>query len=280
MLKISLVQSNILLALAEYKFLTASQLHRLGVGKDIAWIRSQAKEMTEGSNPFIERITFPILPRQGRVESVFYLTVKGKESLIEGLQVDEKNIKLPIGKSTLFQNDYAHRKHTIDFQIQLTQWVQHREKILTMEFFDRYFDKIGNNRTLANLQSKNKIIISEEESIIPDGVFLLHTKQRAYLYLFEMYNGKDTKRVLEQVKKHAKALALGSASEKYHQSFSHKVILFFEFETMKKMLLERTKNDPYFNEVAIYFRCKSRESTELDFFKGWETLDGESVNLW
>jgi hypothetical protein len=48
---------------------------------------------------------------------------------------------------------------------------------------------------------------------------------------------------------------------------------------MKQALIERTKNNPYFSEVAICFRCKSIEGVETDFFRGWETLTGESTGL-
>jgi hypothetical protein len=279
MLKITSVQSNILLALARYKFLTASQLHVLQVGKDIGWIRVQAKELTEGSNALIERITFNILPRQGRLEGVFYLSKKGKDTLMQDMNIHETEIKIPIGNSSLFYKDYTHRKNTIDFQISLYQWSEQQEESTHIDFFDCYFDKIGNNRTNANLQAKNKILIGNDDYIIPDAVFRIDTPPRPYLFLFEMYDGKDTKRVLEQVKKHVRAIALGSPSEKYTYAFTHRVILLFEHETMKNAFLERTKNEPYFSEVAVCFRCKSIAGVQTDFFRGWENLKGESGGL-
>jgi hypothetical protein len=279
MQKITSVQSNILLALARYKFLTASQFQRLCVGQDIGWIRLQAKELTEGSNALLERITFNIIARKGRLENVFYLSRKGKELLIEGMNLHEKDIKMPIGNSSLFYKDYTHRHNTINFQIAFYQWAEQQERATHIDFFDCYFDKIGNNRTNANLQAKNKILIGDDDYIIPDGVCMVQTTERAYLFLFEMYDGKDTKRVFEQVKKHVKALALGTASEKYNYQFAHRVVLVFEHESMKQALIERTKNNPYFSEVAICFRCKSIEGVETDFFRGWETLTGESTGL-
>lgn len=279
MQKITSVQSNILIALARYKFLTASQFQHLGVGQDIGWIRLQAKELTEGSNAFLERITFNIVARKGRLESIFYLSKKGKELLIEGMNMHEHEIKMPIGNGSLFYKDYTHRKNTIDFQISLYQWAEQQERATHVDFFDCYFDKIGNNRTLGNLQAKNKILIGEDDYIIPDGVFQIQTGERPYLYLFEMYDGKDTKRVLEQVKKHCKAISLESASKKYNYPFANRVLLVFEFETMKNAFIERTKNNPYFSEVAVCFRCKSIEGVATDFFRGWETLTGESVGL-
>jgi hypothetical protein len=276
--RLTSVQSNILIELARYKFLTASQLHRLNVGKDAGWIRTQAKELEKRSTPLIERITFGIVPREGKLEHVFYLTKQGKEALIEGMNLHQDEIKLPIGNASLFYKDYKHRKNTVDFQIALYQWTDTRED-LQVDFFDCYFDKLGNNRTGGNLEAKNKILIGEDDYIIPDGIFMLSNADRKFLYLFEMYDGKDTKRVFEQVRKHVRATALGSPSEKYNHQHAHRIILLFEFERMKHAFLERTKNNKYFSEVAQLFRCKSIEGINEDFFRGWENLKGEVVGF-
>ena len=276
---ITTLQSNILVELARYKFLTVSQMHRLGLGKDISWIRTQAKQLTDSNAPLIERLIFSVTPRKGRVENVFFLTKRGKEALIDGLKMDENAVKMPIGNSTLFYKDYTHRKNTIDFQIAAYQWAQEQERSTYIDFFDCYFDKLGNNRTLGNLQAKNKIALDQEDYIIPDGVFMLQTAQRPYLFLFEMYDGKDTKRVLEQVKKHVRAIAQGTPSEKYNYPFAHRVILVFEFEALKDAFIERTKNNIYFSEVSPCFRCKSIEGVERDFFTGWQNLTGETIDF-
>lgn len=279
MQRLTTLQSNILIELARYKFLTVSQFHRLGVSQDISWIRTQAKELSEAGNPLIERLTFNVTPRKGRIENVFYLTKRGKDALIEGLNMDENAVKMPVGNSTLFYKDYTHRKNTIDFQIAVYLWAKEQERGTYVDFFDCYFDKVGNNRTAANLQAKNKIALENEDYIIPDGVFMLQTPQRPYLFLFEMYDGKDTKRVFEQVKKHVKAIASGSPSEKYNYPFAHRVILVFEFDNMKDAFLERTKNNPYFSEVSPCFRCKSIEGVQADFFTGWQTLKAETIGF-
>jgi hypothetical protein len=276
--RLTSVQSNILIELARYKFLTASQLHKLNVGKDIGWIRTQAKELEHRSKPFIERITFGIVPREGKLEHVFFLTKQGKDILIEGMNMHPEEIKLPIGNASLFYKDYKHRRNTIDFQIALYKHIEEKEDF-RVDFFDCYFDKVGNNRTSGNLEAKNKILIGEDDYIIPDAIFMLSNTERKFLFLFEMYDGKDTKRVFEQVRKHARATALGSPSEKYNHQNAHRIILLFEFERMKNAFLERTKNSKYFNDVAALFRCKSIEGMNEDFYRGWQTLKGESVGF-
>ena len=278
MQRLTSVQSNILVELAKYKFLTASQLHRLGVGKDIGWIRAQTKELETMGKPLIERITFGIVPRYGRLESVIFLTTHGKQALMDGLQMPESQIKMPVGNSSMFYKDYNHRRNTIDFQIELGRWANSMET-MTVDFFDCYFDKIGNNRTGANLEAKNKIMLDEEDYIIPDGVFMLSTPERPYLFLFEMYDGKDTKRVFTQIKKHVKAIATGSPSEKYKHDKAHRIAVVFEFDAQKEAFLERTREDVYFTHVAKWFRCKSLEEVKNGFSSGWKNLNGEILDF-
>jgi hypothetical protein len=108
---------------------------------------------------------------------------------------------------------------------------------------------------------------------------MLQTAERPYLFLFEMYDGKDTKRVYEQVKKHVRAIVLGSPNEKYNHTFAHRVLLLFEFENMKNAFLERTRNNPYFDEVSPCFKCKSIEGINQEFFQNWQNLKGEKVAM-
>lgn len=74
----------------------------------------------------------------------------------------------------------------------------------------RYFDTLGNNRRDKNLRSKNKFAIKEKAFLVPDMVFWLNEaiREKDSLYTLEMYNGKNTLRTLEQLKKHVEAIEL------------------------------------------------------------------------
>ena len=136
-------QVNVLLALARFRFLSTSQLHRL-VKKEIAWLRKQVSALVNREKPFVERITFGFHPKEGKLENVYFLTKYGKAALLDLLKIDESQVKMPVGNSSLFYKDYKHRKNTIDFHIALYEWTQGSE--YTLDFFDTYFDKVGNNR--------------------------------------------------------------------------------------------------------------------------------------
>lgn len=99
------------------------------------------------------------------------------------------------------------------FQIMLDQWASQNE--IDVPFFYRDFDTIGNNRKDKNLQSKAKIQLDNKSFILPDAVFSLEGTPTTFdkeLYLFEMYDGDDSGRVIKKLKRHGQAIGLGSPS--------------------------------------------------------------------
>lgn len=127
----------------------------------------------------------------------------------------EEDIKCVKGRGNLFERDYFHRLYTIDFFIAYYKWLA--ETGYSSEFFNYYFEKEGSNRNRHKTSSKavNLLQIGEEK-IIPDGIAAFTMPERAYLFLFEQHNGKDTKRAMKQLYGHVQALVEGSASQKYN----------------------------------------------------------------
>lgn len=270
-------QSEILLALARFKFLTTSQINTL-VQKENAWLRKQILQLYKRSKPSIERISFGFHPKKGKLENVYYLTKYGQKVLCEAFDMAEDEIKMPLGTSSLFYKDYNHRKNTIDCQIALFRSMENT--VFEVEFFDTYFDKVGNNRKDGNLQAKNRIDLSGENYIIPDGVFVLRSGDHRFLYLLEMYDGRDTKRVMEQVRKHAAAIGLGSPSIKYGIQKSHRILCIFEHESNKKAVLERMQADSVLAELKNHFLLKSLANMHGQTFRDrWDNINGELVSF-
>ncbi len=274
------VQTQILLAVARYKYLTVSQLMKIYVGTgNIPYLRKQLKALIDSKKPLIECSVFAnFVPKKGRLENVYFLSKYGKRLLMEDLYMEEETIKIPIGKTT-FTKDYFHRKNTIDFQIALYQWSE-KSKFEVL-FFDTYFDKTGNNRTDKNLRAKTKIDLPDNNYLIPDANFLLNTAEGYKLFLFEMYNGKDTKRVLDQLRKHAQCIELGSPSEKYNLEIGHGVVALFEFESIEKAVIDRLKNQSYYEDVKDYFLFKNLNNLAVDtFFRDWKNVKGELISFY
>lgn len=269
-------QGRILQAIARYKFLSPLQLARLGIG-EITGIRERINRITTGQNPLLGCIKFGVHPTQGRLPYVYYLTPHGQTVLMENYEIEQEQIKMPIGDSSLFYKDYTHRRNTIDYQIALYKWSETVD--FEVEFFDTYFDKIGNNRRDKNSQSKNKVFIGEELYIIPDGVYMLKKETERHLHLFEMYDGKDTKRVLKQLVKHGMAYQLGSPSTKYEIQKAHRTVLVFEYESIKQAVIHRAKEDDYFTDISKFFKLHSLEKMTDDFSSGWVNLHGQDASF-
>lgn len=270
-------QTEILLALARFKFLTTSQLQKI-VPREIAWLRKQIVLIANREKALIEKLSFGFHPKHGKLENVFYLTPIGKETLCEILNVEREAVKMPIGNSTLFFKDYNHRRNTIDIHVHLYLWTKTTD--FEVVFFDTYFDKIGNNRRDKNLQAKNKISLIDGDYMIPDGVTVISNGETSLLYLVEMYDGKDTKRVIEQLCKHAQAIALGSPSLKYGFNKSNRVLCVFEFDSNMKAVLNRIKNDAIFSEMTNHFLFKTLENVQKgDFTEGWLNVEGKMKSI-
>jgi hypothetical protein len=267
------IQQNILVSLARYKFLTSSQMLALEVGtKHYPYLWKQLVSLRDRKKPLVICNSFPNPnPKKGRVESMYFLSKEGKKQILENEFLSESEIiKMPRSK-TMAYKDYFHRKFTIDFQIKLDHWANKNGK--TVPFFDTYFDKTGNNRTNKNLRAKTRIDFNDEMFFIPDGAFKIDNQ----FYLFEMYNGKDTKRVLEQLDKHAQALTYRHTHKTYNldPNKSYKTILLFEFLSAKNALLKRIQDEKSFDFIRPYFLVKANEELHQGEFSTWRNLNDE-----
>lgn len=272
MIQFSQSQERILLALATFKYLTVSQLLELEVMKSKRSVSKKVKELKD--RRFIESIAYGFTPKIGRVENVNFLNKKGKEVLMQGLGIEESEIRMPISTKNLFFKDYFHRGSTIDFHIHLHKWTEENDSYLA--FFDTYFDKLGNNRTSKNLRAKTKVDI-EDGYIIPDGLFLLELPNNEQeLYLLEVYYGKDTSRTVKQLTKHVQAMELGSVNEKYKFEKAYRVLSVFEQKSIQEAVMQRMAKDKYFTHFKDHFYFKSLEEIHHShLMEDWQNFEGE-----
>ena len=176
------------------------------------------------------------------------------------------------------KKDYTHRRNTIDIHLHLYLWTKTTDFEIT--FFDTYFDKIGNNRRDKNLQAKNRIDLSNNDYIIPDGITVIETGDTQLLYLVEMYDGKDTKRVLQQLRKHAQAISLGTPSLKYGFQKSNRVLSIFEHDSNMKAVLSRIRQEQLFDAMTNHFLFKTLENIQTqDFMDSWLNLEGKKKSM-
>jgi hypothetical protein len=260
-------QIKILKALGHYKFLTYSQMIRLGIDNHTPNLSTLVKGLKDRRSPYVASI-----PHRIGSEVKHFLTSKGKDLLAESYCLDEESIHYPVGKITTDTQDEKHRTSIISIQIEMELQAQTRG--LQVLFCDRYFDKVGNNKVDKNLKSKTAVLFEDGKSLKADMIFSLETSKQKELYMLELENGKDTKKAIDKCIQHGKALLRGSANEKYGFQKGYRTLWIFESEGTMTALIKELSVNPFFGNMKEYFLFKSLSQLESDFFGGWQNANG------
>lgn len=286
MITISNKQTDLLLYLAKYKFLSVSQLYLLGFCEKSKSIYDHLSALKRATRPFIGEIKGGISPKYGTLESIYYLTKRGVK-VLEDLNIDPDLIRYPKASVVYSTQDYFHRRSTVNFHILLEKWIE--KEGFTLNFIEFYFDKAGNNRrgkTTGTLKALTRILIDTDKKtgkelyILPDAVFSINDGKTDRLYLFEMVNGKDTKRVLEQIARHQFAIHKGTPTEKYEHKNANRVILLFEEETTRNAVIKRANELKAYSTYKAHFLLKTYDDITKEFFSNWRNFDGKKINLY
>ena len=272
-------QTAILTSIAKYKYLTVSHFKALKIGSSDRLIRENLKILRE--RKLTEKMSFGTIPIKGRFQDLHFLTERGAKVLIESLNLEPEEVKHPSRASTFFKNDYLHRVSTIDLMISFNQWIEKNGYIV--DFFETYFDKVGSQRaTETGVQSKTRLDLPNGKNISPDAIIKYEANGKKYLFCVEVYNGKDTKRVTEQIRKLTYATFEGIPSKKYDHDKTNRNLILFEFDDYKTFAIDRISKDPYlsqFEGLEQLFFFNSIEQARDNFSSLWETLDGKIKDL-
>ena len=266
-------QEQILLHLGRFKFLTTSQMIRLGIDRHRSNLSTALAPVRGGKRPLVKTLEFGLMPKKGRVESLYFLSQWGADVLQEQLHVEDP--KYPIGRHVSFTSDYFHRVATIDCEVALHLSKQTKEVI----FSHRYFDQIGSNRT-GDLSVDTKIVMIDKE-IIADWIFLVRTPKQEELFCAEVYmDDHDTNRPYHSLRSYLQAISEGAPSTKYHFNRSNRVLALFGTERIMVSVIRKVQSDPDFGSFSRHFLFKSLDSLDTDFHEGWIHLTGEVGRMW
>ncbi len=265
-------QLKILKYLAMFKFLTTSQLIQLGVSNRKSNLSVMLKPLKDSRRALVGEMEFAFIPTKGRLENFYFLKAKGQKVLIENQVLQSNDIKYPRGRSVVFTQDYFHRKYTIDAHIACLQDCLAND--LQLIFFDRYFDKIGNNRVQKNLQAKTRMELYGEY-IIPDGALLIKSDSQSRLFALELYNDKNVKRISAQIEKHISGIKESALCRTYNIEKGHRLLAIFTDnktkESVKECFIDSTFKD--------YLLFRTYYDGMDHFLSGWETLTGLKTKL-
>ncbi|AXX95730.1 hypothetical protein [Arcobacter ellisii] len=271
-------ESDTLVSLAKYKFLCSSQFTRLGLYKNKGDVTNLLKPMTEQKKPLIGVIKFPTDPTIGKLEYIYYLTKFGEKVLLEDLDYPQEKIK-KVKSKPISTKDYFHRRATIDLHIGLNQWLQNNNG--EIKFLNYYFDKVG---TIKNKDNKsvieiNRFYLENGKSFIPDISTKFRVNNENYIFLFEQHNGKDSKRLIDQLHIHLLAISQDVVSKKFKFNKSNRVAIVCEEKSVKDAVIQRLQKTDVFNTFHNFFIFKTNDELKEDFFNNWTLINGEQVSF-
>ena len=243
-MRVTELQTRILEALERYRFLTASQFQELRVSHSLPVIWRALRELSSGKRSPVGTVNFPARMRVEHVERVHFLTPYGAGVLADILGCESADLDF-CQKPATYHRDYWHRKFCVDFHIWLIRALEAVSWDVEVVALARYFDRTGANRSrnqrVYPLRAKTRVELDTGRYLIPDVTFVLErgvTSERV-VYCMEMTNGRNTKRILTQMAKHAAAMRSGILSQKYGVRYPHRVLFLFSEEALLRAVERR-----------------------------------------
>ena len=272
---------KVLLALAEYRFLTAPQLIEIGVAKDRGYlgqvltsllsVRKKQGAMQRQPKE-IGELDFGVLVGRGRLPRVYFLTARGAE-LIATIDPNQPPARYP-RRVVRYQNDYHHRIATVDFHIALRAWANEHSQQLT--WVRQYFDWTG-QRDGAQPHTETRIKLTDR-NINPDTIFKLSDEATERVFCVEIVNGMDTGRVVKQMRNYCLGLDDGRINKSLNLGDRAVRLLFvFEHERLLNLVQKAAKKERWLGAYAPHFFLKSMDDVQTgSFLDGWAGVDDGS----
>ena len=272
----NLLQIQILKLLCLYKQLTIPQLVRVVEGDHSTQkIRRHLNQLYSRKRPLVQRVEYDKISHFGRLSYVYSITKLGV-SLLEQHQKIKITDHLFTPSRPKLTDDYFHRMTTIDFHIYLRS--RAKEEKFEVRWCTEYFVV---KKVLNSFVSINKLSGLKSKDIIPDLVICLEIDSKKRFLLFELHNGKDKKRIKEQIREHALLLVSLHCHTKYGinpQRFYY-VLILFEKRSVFNAVIEDIANDHWYANVAQFFLCKHKNQSTDSFLSGWTNLLGEPSTI-
>lgn len=273
---LSPLQKSILEYFIEYKQLTIPQLTILEQGEVSSQsIRRNLTKLHARRKPLVNRVEFQKVSHFGKLSYVYNITLLGVKALEKAIKhkVDEQAFT-PVNPR--LSDDYFHRTTTISFQIHMKLYEQ-KEGYSVLKCNHYFVIKRGGN----GFYPINKIRSQGGKSIIPDLVVMLIKEKKRRLILFELHNGKDKRRIKDQIKQHALCLVGLYAHMQYNVKLNrfYYILLVFEEIAVMKSVIKDIVDDLWYSEIARFFLCKPLSGLHDTFLNGWVNLLGEDSSI-
>lgn len=274
-------------ALGRFKFLTVSQLARLGIGKARGNFSNMLRELidTNKKKPLVAEITTD----NRNEEKVYCLTPEGKKVVAGDLDTEIENIKAPRSIPTSQSKKLkGHDRYAIDCHIELYETCA--KYGIEIRQHDNDFDTVGSVRNANDLERLTRLKTTSSY-LEPDAIFKLATPKGMLMYLFEMEcrDNRNHKDLIVKIDKYVEVLNIHAVKEKYDFHLSPRVLFVFLEESTMQYVLKHLKEN--ISNAGFWFLCKLYDdvvpSKDVDngvfsfsdpknFFKDWTTTSGST----
>jgi hypothetical protein len=130
--------------------------------------------------------------------------------------------------------------------------------------FERYFDKVGSAKA-KNLHSTIKLSFSDGGFFIPDAMGCYELKGEERIFIFEIYNGHNTKRVIKQLFKHKTSLQEGLPSQKLEKKIASRVMVLYESNEAMLSSISAFREETRFDGFRDYYLFNHLEALKANF---------------
>lgn len=271
----STLEEAIMDELAVYQFLTATQLLRLGVTRDRKRVYAALRLLRNRKPKVVACIEFGALPGHGTLSALYALTPTGAEILEERYR---HTLSVPAHKRVnTFKNDYFHRIGSVDFHIATRQWATMHD--MSVDFYHTYFDPVPGGGRGTKLARKTRVRFGDRQ-FEPDAIFALKDGTgRARLFVYELYVGQRTRRVVEQLTTHLYAMGEDAIEETYQATNAARHLVVFDDRKNLELITRRLRDHHWFVEANKYFFLSTSDAVQADWNASWQRFDGTPATL-
>jgi hypothetical protein len=253
----------VLNALGTYRFLTPTQMCRIGVTKAKPHLHQTLARLRAQKPAPIKMLDFGRLPGVGRLSTVYFLTPYGGDLLSEARR---EAVETP-QHVRYFRHDYFHRLYCVDVHIILSLWVEASGG--RINFFHTYFER--KKKGASGFYPQTRIALSDG-ILVPDIIMSFSTKDDIKrLCALELWTGRNTADIADRQFAYFKALREEAIERAY--DYLHGVRILNIFVEERGLELVRNRVGDRLAELAPCYFLKTLESLENDPAAGWQQFD-------
>lgn len=280
-LRITALDADILRALSVYTYLTIPQLARVVGSKNPTSVKHALQRLRRHGRPLVKKWDYAFVAGVGRLHSISTLTKAGAHVLAEVDRVDSDAIYFP-ALGVQYSRDYAHRKAFVDCHIAVNKWAV--ASGATMAFFDRYFLAAGGNHSggedaLVRREYQTRVVLPSGGIIIPDGIFCFRQGNMERLCVLEIHQGRETKKIFEQLSSHIRAIESAAVRSKYEKASANFVLSVYESRETMAAVKKRFVALPNYRDIRLAFHFACLDDASERWTQAWSLADGERVSL-